>query len=334
MKEVSSDINIATNLLINDSGSFKNFSWDLRNNEKFALFAISLNPINFFYVSENLKSSKDFVIKVLKSRISGNPFFTASKMLGFMNKELRDDEEVVKYAVSLSPFNFEYASSRLTDSEKFVKEIMKLVVGPTLMISFILECCSDRLRNDKNFILDVMDIDPIAAINGCSKTLLLDNAIINKICSINNLDYNNLNPDIKNNREFFEKLFSKNGFLLIDTPMFIEDKELVLVALNTIKKEFKAKINSYNYNSKQARYYPYDSNSEYFANRVAENELDIDFYTHMIESIRELINLSSLKSNPEVVKIVEELLVLKAFEELRKIENSEKEKLNERELVK
>ncbi len=334
MKDVISDINIATNLLINDSRSFKNFSRDLRNNEKFALFAISLNPINFFYVSENLKSSKDFAVKALRSCILGNPIFTASKMLGFMNTELRDDEEVVKYAVSLSPFNFEYASSRLTDSEEFVKEIMKLVVGPTLMLSFILECCSDRLRNNKKFILDIMDIDPIAVINGCSKTLLLNNDIINKICSFNNLDYNNLNPDIKNNREFFEKLFSKNGFLLIDTPMYIEDKDLVLIALNTIKREFKARINSYNYNSKQARYYPYDSNSEYFANRVVENELDIDFYTHMIEKIRELIKLSSLKSDPEVVKIVEELLVLKAFEELRKIENSKSEKPNERKLVK
>lgn len=300
------DFSEELNRLIQNKNSLKDCSKEFRSAEQPALFAIRLEPINYYYVGENLKNSKEFALKVFALDMLGKPYFTAAKILGFMPPFLRDDEEVVLASALVSPFSFEYASSRLHKDTDFIKSILSRIFS-LYSVDVILNSCDESVKNNKEFMLSIMNKDASVVFKHCSSTLKKDKDIIT--CAVLNgyLDFASFDESIRKDRDFIKFLLSRNGFLLANASMYINDKELVLAALKSIYGILDMHIN-----------YPERETYPYISMNYDYEKKKLNTYSDEFIKVLNALKNSNLKNDEDILYLLTVFYNLKAKERKRK----------------
>ncbi len=140
-----------------DWKSVKLVSDELKNDEEVILTALGgYNgqwPSKILeHASQRLKSDKNFVLKAL-DKIEENRdkyhIYQVFNTLDFVSKELLDDKDVILKAIARQNSPFEYASDRLKNDRAFVLEALK--VDP-----FILTYVAKPLMDDKEIVLTAL----------------------------------------------------------------------------------------------------------------------------------------------------------------------------------
>ena len=155
--------------------------------KEIVLLAVSIHAENFQFASDQLKDNAAFVKKAMK---------IDNSVLQFASYRLRDDEDFIRKAISLDAANFAFASERLRNDDDYIKTFLsgkldqrayKLLsnIAPLLQDNkdfilwlfenysdslFLLHLASERLRNDRKFIIELLEV--IANTNG--KSFILD----------------------------------------------------------------------------------------------------------------------------------------------------------------
>lgn len=80
----------------------------------------------------------------------------AGLSLEYASPRLKCDKEIVKLAVAEEPYSFKYAASTLRDDIEFVAEIV--AISP---VAF--KCASSRLRTHEKSVRKLMEINPLVA---------------------------------------------------------------------------------------------------------------------------------------------------------------------------
>lgn len=292
--------------LIHRGNSLKDCSKEFRSAEKPALLAIRLNPINFYYVGENLKNSKEFALKVFALDMLGKPYFNAAKVLGFMPPFLRDDEEVVLASVLVSPFSFEYASSRLHKDVDFIKSILARIFSP-YSIDVILNSCDESVKNNKDFMLSIMRKDANSVFKHCSPNLKKDKDIITNAVLNGYLDFSSLDESIRKDRDFIKFLLSSNGFLLANASLYINDKELVLTALKSIYGILDT-----------CMHYPERMDYQYISMNYDYEKKKLNTYSDEFIKVLDVLKNSTLKNDEDILYLLTAFYNLKSQERIRK----------------
>ena len=96
-----------------------------------------------YYASDELKDDKEFITDLIDS-CEYNSFFIEN-----ISDRLKDDEELMLQAINKDEYSFKYASTRLRDITDFVR---KCVIEEPSNLEYV----SDRIKNDKSFILDIL----------------------------------------------------------------------------------------------------------------------------------------------------------------------------------
>lgn len=161
-------------------------SEELRNNKEFVMKAIE-NRISIKYASEELRNNKE----VLKEAIRTNGFrqlefaseerrndenFIMEAMevahfgpfLLYVSDELKDNENFVTKMVKKKPEEFEYASDRLRGGVKFITQIIN---GSPSYTRDLLPHTSEELRDNEEFMMSILEIDPQLVAKYASKRL-------------------------------------------------------------------------------------------------------------------------------------------------------------------
>lgn len=180
-------------------------------------------------------------------------------MLQYASDELRNDKEIVLESLKKNISNLIYASNELKDSKEFVLEILK---KDGFSINFILSCCSDKCKKDKDIVLAAFEIEwrtieniPEVLLN--DREFLMQMLIINKEATlmyfstrkyINNKNFNN-KWFVLETAELLEvnpsKLITDNSTLLKNTEIlyaslvsrFKLDSEYTDIVLNNLTEE-------------------------------------------------------------------------------------------------
>jgi len=88
---------------------------------------------------------------MLKNNIANNNFNSP-------NERLRDNENVAMLAIIDNPLNFKYISERLKDNDYLA---FLALTNDIEYFDIVFNCISNRLKNDKNFFLYILEFQPI-----------------------------------------------------------------------------------------------------------------------------------------------------------------------------
>lgn len=124
---------------------------DISDDTELMMKLIKIKPSVFVYASERLKNDESYVLDVLKV----SPF-----CMEYAGNKLKNDKEFAKLALKISPFILPYLSSQLNDDI----EIVMLAINPkekSFNARNLLGSISERLRNSKEVILAVLEMDKI-----------------------------------------------------------------------------------------------------------------------------------------------------------------------------
>lgn len=140
-----------------------------RKNIQVIYAAIGIHISNITYIpirfKRKLMKRKEFVLNIL--RISDQALMYASKTLRddeevvrcsrytlkYASKRLRSDVRFVLQAVRYWPPEFRYVSDELKDNEEVVWCALKYLNGK---YAYLLNIASDRIRNNRDFIIKLM----------------------------------------------------------------------------------------------------------------------------------------------------------------------------------
>ncbi len=100
---------------------------------------------------DSQEDTKIPTIDKLKEQIKADPEYAFRNL----SEELRDNEELVLYALSLYHINLYYASKRVKMDEDFMLRAIK--IAPSA-----LEFADESLWNDRDFILKAVTIAPVS----------------------------------------------------------------------------------------------------------------------------------------------------------------------------
>lgn len=176
--------------------SLEKFPDHLKNDKALVAYATSLNEDAFKFASPQLKCDKEFVMELLgegMSRFIGHidsslHFDTTimkkavamnGLLLQHVDETLRNNREICDLAIAHTPYAFKYVGEEIKkDVELTIKVLQesgmlgkdihpihynnKDIIKATLTskISYsILEKMSDELRNDKNFIMEIINLE-------------------------------------------------------------------------------------------------------------------------------------------------------------------------------
>ena len=148
----------------------------------------------FRYISDRLKNDKDFIINTLP-------------VLEFASDEIKDNDEIIMFALMDHPRNTQYASNRLKNDKTFMMKYLdneKKSHKNTLRSYYfeIINHISDNLKNDTEFIICFLELERIRLKD---KKYIYENAI----CYIGN--------EIRKNKEIIllftelEEIYYKNN---------------------------------------------------------------------------------------------------------------------------
>lgn len=160
------DKDFIKNLLHNNQSLFRYASDNLRNDKAYVLDLLSQEYKSigtlFKYVGDKLKEDRE-VVTTAVYRKGGN--------LKFSHEIFQDDEDIVSIAVNTNGYAIRYASPRLKDNKKIGMLAASRTHGSSI------EDLSDRLRNDKELILQALNFNDYAFVCA-SETLREDKDVV------------------------------------------------------------------------------------------------------------------------------------------------------------
>lgn len=122
---------------------------DIQNEKKVIRAASnSSNGFSFEHASDTLKRDKNFVLKDI---LPNNPH-----TLRYMDKSLRDDPEVVAFAVSKEPSTLQWASIRLKYNKTFLLYLLDIVPDTKSLYKFI----GHKMRKDPDVTAKALVLEP------------------------------------------------------------------------------------------------------------------------------------------------------------------------------
>ena len=202
--------------LKNHEGDFRSLIPFYEDDEELATFAIEENILAFTFLSDRLKNNREFVFKLLEK---GGDFL---HLYSYLNDDFKSDIEIVKLCLDFS-FNIIYRIAPIEDYE-----IMKRAVENHWSL---FEHASDNLRLDRNFILQLATKD-WRILELTKPDLYTDIDFVRKTVEV----YNNCNDEKTDLIEVYCQLIhNKEGHLLIDSLLPIQDEDLFLKVVRSAK---------------------------------------------------------------------------------------------------
>lgn len=148
---------------------------ELQDDEEVVLTAVQDTGEALQFASERLRGNKEIVLAAVKGE------YGSAHVLQYATEDLKDDEEMMLAATAEIWRNFKFASDRLKKDKNFILQ----VVGQSKFSGSALQFVSEELKSDREFIMQVIKIDGLA------------------ICEAS--------PEIQNDREFILKAVKQNG---------------------------------------------------------------------------------------------------------------------------
>lgn len=143
--ELRSDREFMQNAISENGETIEFASYELRNDEEFILQAIEKNHLCFVYASDRLKNDKEFMLKAI-----GKNYM----VIEHAKNMFRDDKDVILAALERDNFglSLSHASDRLRNDKEFMLKVADVNIKA-------LKFLSDRLKNDSDFILKAFEKD-------------------------------------------------------------------------------------------------------------------------------------------------------------------------------
>lgn len=215
-------------ILSKDPTCLKYFSDELKNNKDYILKALVRDPKYYNEIPVEFKKDKDVIlticndINVLKNvdkEIFNDRDFTISlikknpMVLSLLDDSYTNNKELIFSLIKYFPNNryncsegFKFVSKSLHDDE----ELMKIMIRKSIDY---LGCASDRIKNNKDFILEALKMN-LGAYRFASKELQLDLDVIHALLEVNIESIKDIGDEdiliklIEENKEYFEYLSS------------------------------------------------------------------------------------------------------------------------------
>ena len=143
--ELRSDREFMQNAISENGETIEFASYELRNDEEFILQAIEKNHLCFVYASDRLKNDKEFMLKAIDKNYM---------VIEHAKNMFRDDKDVILAALERDNFglSLSHASDRLRNDKEFMLKVADVNIKA-------LKFLSDRLKNDSDFILKAFEKD-------------------------------------------------------------------------------------------------------------------------------------------------------------------------------
>ena len=143
--ELRSDREFMQNAISENGETIEFASYELRNDEEFILQAIEKNHLCFVYASDRLKNDKEFMLKAIDKNYM---------VIEHAKNIFRDDKDVILAALERDNFglSLSHASDRLRNDKEFMLKVADVNIKA-------LKFLSDRLKNDSDFILKAFEKD-------------------------------------------------------------------------------------------------------------------------------------------------------------------------------
>jgi hypothetical protein len=242
-QEFKLDKGIIKKAILNDANSFRFISESIKNDKSFILELVSINGDILSELSNDLKNDKEIVRHAMMQDISA---------LAYATDRLRNDKEFIFNVLNeniklqcenkkimdsiLKDFEDTFESNQASDdkyAEQPSKLFYKLEKKYNAGNSGIIDAVSDALKSDKEFVIDILKIDPWS-VRSISETLKFDRSVMQIVfVSEPNLieHYNQYGKKI--DRDFIMDAVSINADVLkfIDTT-FRSDIEIVKLAVS------------------------------------------------------------------------------------------------------
>ena len=271
--------------LIKFKGSFKYGAENIRGDKE--LFELSISGSDRYYdnlkfVTDEIGNDKDYIISLVKEN---------SVFLEYANNIMKDDEDVVMAALkSKNRYNntFDFASPRLKNDKNFI-----LMIIDTWAPSC--EFMDDTLKNDKEFVL--------------------------KIIKTKYPDIIRFTPNLLKDQDIVAEALKRNGALIqFVNPIFKDNEEIVKLAINTFapaffessprlqenKELFKFSLSNYNINWKNSLL---NANQElYKDNEILKLAIKYNGmvyqYASEIDKKNPIIALEAIKNDIKVIDLL------------------------------
>lgn len=217
-------------------------------------------------------------------------------MIKNFSTELRDDNDIVKEAVSINGNAIQHASERLRDDI----DIATIAVKKN-QLSF--KYLSSKLRNNKKFILDDVEVTKKALeapynfdyiSNDFKNDEEIASLVINNLSDeINFPPFKNIGLNLKNNKKFFIKIISKTPYLFqYASNELKEDLDL----LEHLLKKLRCKVD-----------YSYSNSKELLEPQIKDFPYFLNFATEEILNDRKIILKAIQKSSSNIQYASEEI---------------------------
>ena len=143
--ELRSDREFMQNAISENGETIEFASYELRNDEEFILQAIEKNHLCFVYASDRFKNDKEFMLKAIDKNYM---------VIEHAKNMFRDDKDVILAALEQDNFglSLSHASDRLRNDKEFMLKVADVNIKA-------LKFLSDRLKNDSDFILKAFEKD-------------------------------------------------------------------------------------------------------------------------------------------------------------------------------
>lgn len=289
-EDVKNDYNIMLYLINNDCNRFGKFIGEkLYSNSEFVNSIQELNYHILVKLSEDIKNNLKLMLSLIKKNKQSYNTYDYSKCIG---DNLKDSEDFIEAALDINP-NFIYlASHKIRHNKKILEKVIQLNKNyhidyldkdseisndKSFMINYYsnhlscnicVDCIGNKLKDDENFIKDVMEYNP-------------------KIIKI-------APPEIKHNKEILKKVIEKDNEFCInlvkkDSDIIIDDELTFIIYLKLYKNNYIKKLPiKLKYNKKIIKYIiKNDSTNKKVQFRHVPNELkdDEEFIQKLLEDI-------------------------------------------------
>eukprot|EP01080_Neovahlkampfia_damariscottae_P009184 gene9184-1272_t len=275
----TSERNHVLKILDKYKDSFQDLPEKFRNDKEIALKAME-RGYNLKHVSNRLKKDRDVVKKAViwygscfefaddtlkddDEMIAYQVLSNFSEGLSYLDDELKNNPEIVTFAMSRGEYSFKHASDQLKKNKQFVS---KVVSKNGMLLKFAeqslkdnqeivsialkqngkaLEFASEKLRNHKNLVLIAVaqndeEIIWAAAINDPSILKYIDFSDKNEDYFQQMNKQSKVAVKLSQNKKLFFKIVERNGMgLKYASENLKDDKDLVMIAVSKSCKSFK-----------------------------------------------------------------------------------------------
>ncbi len=216
----------------------------LKNDKEFMMKVIKKDSLCLAYVSNNLKKDKEFILQILAKQYLSFAFISeelrkdrefmlqAIKRNGetveYASEELRNDKDFMLQAISCNAICFPYASDKLKNNKDFVLQAIAINCA-------VIEHLKDIFRDDKDVILKLLEIDEYGiALLYASDRLKNNKEFMLQVVDINIKSLEYLGDKLRNDSDFILKAFEKDSRSLEYASDRLKNDEEFMLEINKI----------------------------------------------------------------------------------------------------